>query len=187
MAKTLRAGKARYAALITAEMGKPLAESLAEIDKCAWNCRVVADLAPGWLADREIASDASRSWVSYEPLGVIFAVMPWNFPFWQVLRFACAALSAGNAALLKHSPDVTGCALAIEAPGTSSVRNTPSGKPARLTASSMPSAERGTFEACFNTAVLPAIKAGARKRITCQNGKFQGMIARIGPSGWYVT
>jgi succinate-semialdehyde dehydrogenase/glutarate-semialdehyde dehydrogenase len=104
-----------YAALITAEMGKPLAESLAEIDKCAWNCRVVADLAPGWLADREIASDASRSWVSYEPLGVIFAVMPWNFPFWQVLRFACAALSAGNAALLKHSPDVTGCALAIEA------------------------------------------------------------------------
>jgi succinate-semialdehyde dehydrogenase/glutarate-semialdehyde dehydrogenase len=104
-----------YAALITAEMGKPLAEALAEIDKCSWNCRVVVDLAPGWLADREIESDASRSWISYEPLGVIFAVMPWNFPFWQVLRFACAALAAGNAALLKHSPDVTGCALAIEA------------------------------------------------------------------------
>jgi succinate-semialdehyde dehydrogenase/glutarate-semialdehyde dehydrogenase len=104
-----------YAALITAEMGKPHAESLAEIDKCAGNCRVVADLAPGWLADRTIESGARRSWISYEPLGVIFAVMPWNFPFWQVLRFACAALSAGNAALLKHSPDVTGCALAIEA------------------------------------------------------------------------
>jgi succinate-semialdehyde dehydrogenase/glutarate-semialdehyde dehydrogenase len=113
--KLLTDRRDEYAALITAEMGKPLTEALAEIDKCAWNCRVVADLAPGWLADREIASDASRSWISYQPLGVIFAVMPWNFPFWQVLRFACAALSAGNAALLKHSPDVTGCALAIEA------------------------------------------------------------------------
>ncbi|WP_433788544.1 aldehyde dehydrogenase family protein [Actinoplanes sp. CA-252034] len=113
--KLLTERRDEYAALITAEMGKPLTEALAEIDKCAWNCRVVADLAPGWLADREIESGASRSWISYEPLGVIFAVMPWNFPFWQVLRFACAALSAGNAALLKHSPDVTGCALAIEA------------------------------------------------------------------------
>jgi succinate-semialdehyde dehydrogenase/glutarate-semialdehyde dehydrogenase len=112
--KLLTGRRDEYAALITAEMGKPLAESLAEIDKCAWNCSVVADLAPGWLADRPIESGASRSWISYEPLGVIFAVMPWNFPFWQVLRFACAALSAGNAALLKHSPDVTGCALAIE-------------------------------------------------------------------------
>ncbi|OIJ65021.1 aldehyde dehydrogenase family protein [Streptomyces mangrovisoli] len=104
----------RYAALITQEMGKPLAEALAEIDKCAWNCTVVADLAPQWLADHEIASGASRSWLSYEPVGAVFAVMPWNFPFWQVVRFACAALAAGNAALLKHSPDVTGCALALE-------------------------------------------------------------------------
>ena len=103
-----------YAALITAEMGKPLREARAEVDKCAWNCRVVADLAPGWLADHEVASGASRSWLSYEPLGVVFAVMPWNFPFWQVLRFASAALAAGNAAVLKHSPDVTGTALAIE-------------------------------------------------------------------------
>src|SRR6478752_1909125 len=95
-------------------VGKPLAESLGEIDKCAWNCDVVADLAPGWLADHEVASGASRSWLSYEPIGAVFAVMPWNFPFWQVLRFASAALAAGNAALLKHSPDVTGCALAIE-------------------------------------------------------------------------
>jgi succinate-semialdehyde dehydrogenase / glutarate-semialdehyde dehydrogenase len=112
--KLLSERRQEYAALITAEMGKPLAESLGEVDKCAWNCDVVADLAPGWLADHEVASGASRSWLSYEPLGVVFAVMPWNFPFWQVLRFACAALAAGNAALLKHSPDVTGCALAIE-------------------------------------------------------------------------
>ncbi|MDR7255124.1 succinate-semialdehyde dehydrogenase/glutarate-semialdehyde dehydrogenase [Nocardioides sp. BE266] len=103
-----------YAALITSEMGKPLAEAYAEVDKCAWNCEVVADSAPGWLADHEVASAASRSWLSYEPLGVVFAVMPWNYPFWQVLRFACAALVAGNAGVLKHSPNVTGCALAIE-------------------------------------------------------------------------
>ena len=112
--KLLTERRAEYAALVTAEMGKPVAEALGEIDKCAWNCEVVADLAPGWLADHPVASGASRSWLSYEPLGVVFAVMPWNFPFWQVLRFASAALAAGNAALLKHSPDVTGCALAIE-------------------------------------------------------------------------
>ena len=112
--KLLTERREEYAALVTAEMGKPLAEALGEVDKCAWNCAVVADLAPQWLADHEVASGASRSWLSYEPLGVVFAVMPWNFPFWQVLRFACAALAAGNAALLKHSPDVTGCALAIE-------------------------------------------------------------------------
>src|SRR6478735_9116806 len=112
--KLLAERREEYAALITAEMGKPLAESLGEVDKCAWNCEVVADLAPGWLADHEVASGASRSWLSYEPLGVVFAVMPWNFPFWQVLRFACAALAAGNAALLKHSPDVTGSALALQ-------------------------------------------------------------------------
>ena len=103
-----------YAALITAEMGKPLAEALAEIDKCAWNCEVVADSAAGWLADHEVASAAAKSWLSYEPLGVVFAVMPWNYPFWQALRFACTALVAGNAGVLKHSPNVTGCALAIE-------------------------------------------------------------------------
>ena len=102
-----------YAALITAEMGKPLAEALAEVDKCAWNCDIVAELAPGWLDDHEVASGAARSWLSYEPLGVVFAVMPWNYPFWQVLRFACSALVAGNAGVLKHSPNVTGCALAI--------------------------------------------------------------------------
>lgn len=112
--KLLTERREEYAALITAEMGKPLAESLGEVDKCAWNCEVVADLAPEWLTDHEVASGASRSWLSYEPLGVVFAVMPWNFPFWQVLRFASAALAAGNAAMLKHSPDVTGSALAIE-------------------------------------------------------------------------
>ncbi len=113
--KLLTERREEYAALITAEMGKPLAEALAEIDKCAWNCDVVAELAPDWLADHVVPSGATRSWLSYEPLGVVFAVMPWNYPFWQVLRFACAALVAGNAGVLKHSPNVTGCALAIAA------------------------------------------------------------------------
>jgi succinate-semialdehyde dehydrogenase/glutarate-semialdehyde dehydrogenase len=112
--KLLTERREEYAALITAEMGKPLAEARAEVDKCAWNCDVVADAAAGWLADHEVASAAARSWLSYEPLGVVFAVMPWNYPFWQVLRFACAALVAGNAGVLKHSPNVTGCAVAIE-------------------------------------------------------------------------
>jgi succinate-semialdehyde dehydrogenase / glutarate-semialdehyde dehydrogenase len=112
--KLLTERRTQYAALITAEMGKPVTEALAEIDKCARNCAVVADRAPDWLADQEVVSGAARSWVSYEPLGVVFAVMPWNYPFWQALRFACAALAAGNAAVLKHAPNVTGCALAIQ-------------------------------------------------------------------------
>ncbi len=112
--KLLAERREEYAALITAEMGKPLREATAEVDKCAWNCDVVADRAPHWLADHPLESGGSRAWVAHEPLGVVFAVMPWNFPFWQVLRFACAALAAGNAALLKHSPDTTGCALAVE-------------------------------------------------------------------------
>jgi succinate-semialdehyde dehydrogenase / glutarate-semialdehyde dehydrogenase len=102
--------RAEYAALITAEMGKPDAEAVAEIDKCALNCAVVAEHAGDWLADVH----TGLGWTGYEPLGVVFAVMPWNFPFWQVLRFACAAVAAGNAAVLKHAPNVTGCALAIE-------------------------------------------------------------------------
>src|SRR6478736_6231407 len=128
--KLLTERREEYAALITAEMGKPLAEALAEVDKCAWNCDIVADAAPGWLADHEVVSGASRSWLSYEPIGVVFAVMPWNYPFWQVLRFACAAVVAGNAAVLKHSPNVTGCALAIEALFTDAVAA--AGGPAHL-------------------------------------------------------
>lgn len=106
--------RAEYAGMITEEMGKPLAEALAEIDKCAWDCEVVAGNAAAWLAERPVDTAPHRSWVSYEPLGVVLAVMPWNYPFWQVVRFAAAALVAGDAALVKHAPNVTGCALAIE-------------------------------------------------------------------------
>ena len=103
------------AALMAREMGKPLADGVAEAKKCAWVCRHYAEQAAALLADEEVATDARRSFVTCEPLGVVLAVMPWNFPFWQVFRAAAPALMAGNAMLLKHAGNVPGCALAIEA------------------------------------------------------------------------
>jgi succinate-semialdehyde dehydrogenase/glutarate-semialdehyde dehydrogenase len=114
VADELTARREQLAALMTDEMGKPVREALAEIDKCAWTARFYAANAPAFLADRLVETPAARSWVGYEPLGVVLAVMPWNFPFWQVIRFAAPALAAGNAALLKHAPSVTGCALAAQ-------------------------------------------------------------------------
>jgi succinate-semialdehyde dehydrogenase/glutarate-semialdehyde dehydrogenase len=102
------------ALLITREMGKPLAEARAEVEKCAATCDFYADNAGTFLADEPVQTSADRSWISYDPVGVVLAVMPWNFPLWQVLRFAAPALMAGNGALLKHSPNTTGCALAVQ-------------------------------------------------------------------------
>jgi len=114
-AEVLREQSNELAALATAEMGKPTTEAVAEVEKCAWVCEYYAETSPGLLADKEVQASGSRSWVGYEPLGTVLAIMPWNFPFWQVFRFAAPALMAGNAGLLKHSPNVTGVALAIEA------------------------------------------------------------------------
>lgn len=102
------------AELMAREMGKPLQQGKAEIEKCAWACEFYAREGPGFLRAEEAPTEASRSFVTFEPLGVILAVMPWNFPFWQVFRFAAPTLLAGNAALLKHAANVCGCALAIE-------------------------------------------------------------------------
>ena len=113
-ARLLREGRDDYARLATLEMGKPVAEAAAEVDKCAWNCEFYAAQAERFLADEPVQTDALSSWVAYQPLGVVLAVMPWNFPYWQVLRFAAPALMAGNGALLKHSPNVPRCALATE-------------------------------------------------------------------------
>jgi succinate-semialdehyde dehydrogenase/glutarate-semialdehyde dehydrogenase len=113
-AEVIRARREDYARLITLEMGKLYRESLAEIDKCALVCDYYADNAAGFLADEVIASDAGRSLVAYQPLGTVLAVMPWNFPFWQVMRFAAPALAAGNTGLLKHASNVPQCAMALE-------------------------------------------------------------------------
>jgi succinate-semialdehyde dehydrogenase/glutarate-semialdehyde dehydrogenase len=115
IAEVLRAGKARYARLITAEMGKPIAEAEAEVEKCALACDVYAASAPRQLADQEVATEAQRSAIVYDPLGLVLAIMPWNYPFWQVFRFAAPALAAGNGIILKHAANVPQCALAIEA------------------------------------------------------------------------
>ncbi len=115
LAQRLRARREDCAALMTAEMGKPIAAARAEIDKCAWVCEYYAAHAQQMLAPEPVATEAERSFVAFNPLGVILAVMPWNFPFWQVFRFVAPALMAGNAALLKHASNVTGCALLIEA------------------------------------------------------------------------
>ena len=110
----LRERKEIYGRLMTEEMGKIIRESLAEIMKCANACDYYADHAAELLEDQVIPSDASRSIVVFQPIGIILAVMPWNFPFWQVFRFAAPALMAGNSAVLKHASNVPGCALAIE-------------------------------------------------------------------------
>jgi acyl-CoA reductase-like NAD-dependent aldehyde dehydrogenase len=110
----LRAHKAELGRLMTLEMGKPIVEAEAEIEKCAWNCEFYAEHAERFLADEPVASSARESFVAFAPIGTVLAVMPWNFPFWQVFRFAAPALMAGNTAILKHAANVPQCALAIE-------------------------------------------------------------------------
>ena len=106
--------KEDYAKLMTQEMGKPFSQGISEIEKCAWVCDFYAHNAEDLLADEIIETDADESFISNDPLGCVLAVMPWNFPFWQVIRFAAPTLTAGNTALLKHAQNVTGCSLAIE-------------------------------------------------------------------------
>lgn len=113
-AEILEADKETFGRLMTLEMGKTLKAAVDEAVKCAWGCRYYAEQAERFLAEEEVATNASRSLIRYEPIGPILAVMPWNFPFWQVFRFAAPALAAGNVGLLKHASNVPQCALAIE-------------------------------------------------------------------------
>jgi succinate-semialdehyde dehydrogenase/glutarate-semialdehyde dehydrogenase len=114
LAEQLRQRQGELATLITTEMGKLIGESRAEVEKCAAVCDYYAEQAPAFLADEVIESDAGRSFVAYQPLGTVLAVMPWNFPLWQVFRFLAPALAAGNTGLLKHASNVPQCALVME-------------------------------------------------------------------------
>jgi succinate-semialdehyde dehydrogenase/glutarate-semialdehyde dehydrogenase len=102
-AAQLRQNKASLARSITLEMGKPLPESEAEVEKSAWNCEYVAEHGPGWLADDVVATQARSSYVAHLPLGVVLSILPWNFPVWQIFRCAASALMAGNTILMKHA------------------------------------------------------------------------------------
>ena len=113
-ARVLRESHDDHARLMTEEMGKPIVEARAEVEKCAWMCDYIADEAARFLTPEHVETDADESFVRFDPLGPVLAVMPWNFPFWQVFRIAAPALMVGNAGLLKHASNVPGCALRIE-------------------------------------------------------------------------
>jgi acyl-CoA reductase-like NAD-dependent aldehyde dehydrogenase len=114
LARCLRRDRERIARMMTHEMGKPIKQSQAEVDKCAWTAEVVAQEGPSWLAEESVETDAKKSVVRFEPLGVVLGIEPWNFPAWQVLRFALPALMAGNAVLLRPSNIVPGSSLLLE-------------------------------------------------------------------------
>lgn len=114
LAKVIKVKKEKLAKLMTEEMGKPYLDGIAEAEKCAMVCKYYAENAKEFLKDQIIITDASKSFVAFEPIGVVLAIMPWNFPFWQVFRFLAPNLMAGNCGILKHASNVSGCALAIE-------------------------------------------------------------------------
>ena len=114
LAELLKQKKEKLGALMTQEMGKPIKQSIAEAEKCAWVCEYYADNAERFLSKKEISTDSKKSFISFQPIGLILAIMPWNFPFWQVFRFASPTLMAGNVGILKHASNVQGCAKQIE-------------------------------------------------------------------------
>jgi succinate-semialdehyde dehydrogenase/glutarate-semialdehyde dehydrogenase len=114
LAEVLRSRKDDYSRLITIEMGKPIRQAVAEVEKCAWTAEVYAENAVSWLKEEKIRADGKQNLITFQPLGTILSIMPWNFPFWQAIRFAIPALTAGNVSILKHSNVVPMCALALE-------------------------------------------------------------------------
>jgi acyl-CoA reductase-like NAD-dependent aldehyde dehydrogenase len=113
VAAQLRASKSALAQLVTLEMGKPITEAEAEVEKSAWNCEYVAEHGPAWLADEVVPTQARSSFLAARPLGVVLSILPWNFPVWQIFRCAASALMAGNVIVMKHAPNVMGCAAKV--------------------------------------------------------------------------
>ena len=183
-AHELRANAERYAALITLEMGKLIKEARGEIEKCATACDYYAEQGAGFLADEKIASDADRSFVAYLPLGTVLAVMPWNFPFWQVFRFAAPGLMAGNTAVLKHASNVPQCALAIE----EVFRN--AGFPANVFRTLMISAaqtEAVIADARIHAVTLTGSEAAGRKVAATAGANLKKTVLELGGSDAFVV
>ncbi len=188
-AAVLRRRSSELAELMCAEMGKTLSDGKAEIEKCAFNCDHYADHAEGYLARRPVdLSDAtgagSKAFVTYNPLGVVLAVMPWNFPFWQVFRFAAPTLMAGNGAVLKHASNVPGCALAIESVFTEA------GFPANLFRTLLiPSASVNALiedDAIAAVTLTGSVEAG-RKVAAAAGGALKKTVLELGGSDAYLV
>jgi len=180
----LRAQRDQYATLITLEMGKLLREARAEVEKCAGVCDYYAQHAEGFLRAEPVESDAGKSYVAHYPLGVVLAIMPWNFPFWQVFRAAAPALMAGNALLLKHAPNVPQCALAIEAIFRAS------GLPEGLFANLMIEVEQ-VAEAIASPHVhavtLTGSEAAGRKVAACAGQYLKKCVLELGGSDPFIV
>ena len=177
-----RAGE--YGVLMAREMGKPRADGEGEAKKCAAGCRYYAEHAAAFLADEEVATEARKSFVTYQPLGVLLAVMPWNFPFWQVFRAAAPALMAGNGVVLKHAANVTGCALAIERLFADA------GLPAGLFAALLIPSDRvaGVIERPEIAAVTLTGSVGAGKAVAAKAGSvIKKTVLELGGSDAYVV
>jgi succinate-semialdehyde dehydrogenase/glutarate-semialdehyde dehydrogenase len=173
-----------YATLMAREMGKPKRDGEAEAKKCAAACRHYAEHAAAFLADEEVATEARRSFVAYQPLGVVLAVMPWNFPFWQVFRAAAPALMAGNGMVLKHAGNVPGCALAIERVFADA------GLPAGLFATLLVGSDRvaGVLELPEVVAVTLTGSVGAGKAVAAKAGSLvKKSVLELGGSDAYVV
>ena len=186
----LDAEKEQLGRTMALEMGKPLRAAIEEAAKCAAGCRYYARHAEAFLAPERVPDGDEEGYVLYQPVGVVLAVMPWNFPFWQTVRFLAPALVAGNVGLLKHASNVPQCALLIEelvrragAPegvfqtlliGSKRVRTVLEDD--RVAAATLTGSEAAGSDV--------ASMAGARKRTVCQNGKFQGITASTTPTGW---
>jgi len=180
----LRAQRDRYATLITQEMGKLLSEARAEVEKCAGVCDYYAQHAENFLRAEPVESDAEKSYVAYYPLGVVLAVMPWNFPFWQVFRAAVPALMAGNALVLKHALNVPQCALALEAIFRDS------GLPAGLFTSLMIEVDQAALAIAsphVHAVTLTGSEAAGRKVAACAGQHLKKCVLELGGSDPFIV